>query len=124
MRRALQLIAHGSRQPEANADLHHFAEEIRRSGEYPFVIASFLELAAPSIEQGGAACVEQGAERVVLLPFFLSAGVHVQRDLTEARKRLAARFPHIDFRLAEPLGRHRLLLQIVEERARAAEQEV
>ena len=90
MRRALQLIAHGSRQPEANADLHHFAEEIRRSGDYHLVIASFLEFAAPSIEQGGVSCVEQAAERVVLLPFFLSAGVHVQRDLTEARKRLAA----------------------------------
>jgi sirohydrochlorin ferrochelatase len=124
MRRALQLIAHGSRQPEANADLHHFAEEIRRSGNYHLVVASFLELAAPSIEQGGVSCVEQGAERVVLLPFFLSAGVHVQRDLTQARERLAAQFPQVDFRLAEPLGRHPLLLKVVEERARAAEKGV
>src|SRR5438128_2341104 len=121
MRRALQLIAHGSRQPEANADLHYFAEEFRRRGDYDIVIASFLELAAPSIEQGGALCVEQGAERVVLLPFFLSAGVHVQRDLTEARERLAARFPHIDFRLARPLGRHPMLLTVAQERAHEAE---
>jgi sirohydrochlorin ferrochelatase len=121
MRRALQLIAHGSRQPEANADLHHFAEEFRRRGDYDMVIASFLELAAPSIEQGGALCVEQGAERVVLLPFFLSAGVHVQRDLTEARERLAARYPQVDFRLAEPLARHPLLFKVVEERAHNAE---
>jgi sirohydrochlorin ferrochelatase len=123
MRRALQLIAHGSRQPGANADLLHFTEEFRRRGDYELVIASFLELAEPSIEQGGVSCVEQGAERIVLLPFFLSAGVHVQRDLTEARERLAAQFPHVEFLLGEPLGRHPLLLQIVEERARAAENE-
>jgi sirohydrochlorin ferrochelatase len=85
------------------------------------VIASFLELAEPTIDQGGELCVSLGAERVVLLPLFLSAGVHVQRDLTEARDRLAERYPQVDFRLAEPLGRHPLLLKVVEERARAAE---
>ena len=122
MRRALLLIAHGSRQPEANADLHFFAEELRRRGAYDFVLASYLELAEPSIEQGVATCVEQGAERIVLLPFFLSSGVHVQRDLAAARDRLANQFAHIDIRLAEPLGRHALLLTIVEERAQAAEQ--
>jgi sirohydrochlorin ferrochelatase len=123
MRRALQLIAHGSRQKEANADLHYFAAELRQRGGFDLVIASFLELADPSIDQGGTLCAEQGAERVILLPFFLSAGVHVQRDLAEARERLAARFPHVDFRLAEPLGRHPLLVKVVEERASAVEQD-
>jgi sirohydrochlorin ferrochelatase len=120
MRMALQLIAHGSRQPEANDDLYYLAEELRRRGEFGIVEASFLELAEPSIEAGGVRCVEQGAERVVLLPYFLSAGVHVRRDLTEARNRLAERFPNVDFRLAEPLGRHPLLLEVVVERARQA----
>jgi sirohydrochlorin ferrochelatase len=57
---------------------------------------------------------------VVLLPYFLSAGVHVRRDLADARARLAARFPAVDFRLAEPLGRHPLLLDVVADRARSA----
>jgi sirohydrochlorin ferrochelatase len=114
---ALLLIAHGSRQPEANADLHYIAEAMRRH-VYPIVAASFLELAEPGIEESGAFCVEQGAERVILLPYFLSAGVHVRRDLTAAREKLAERFPQVEFRLAEPLGRHPLLLDVVAERAR------
>jgi sirohydrochlorin ferrochelatase len=121
MRKALQLIAHGSRQPEANADLHQVVNELRSRGEYAIVEASFLELAKPSIDRAGARCVEQGAERVVLLPYFLSAGVHVQRDLTEAREKLAARFPEVEFLLAEPIGQHSMLLGILIERARAAE---
>ena len=119
---ALVLIAHGSRQPEANADLIHVATELRRRGTYPIVEASFLELAEPTADQAGARCVGQGAERVILVPYFLSAGVHVQRDLTEIRRRLAERFPGVDFRLAQPLGRHPLLLDIVAERAREADQ--
>jgi sirohydrochlorin ferrochelatase len=120
MRQALLLIAHGSRQDEANADLHHLAAELSRRGIFQTVIASFLELAEPGIDEGGARCVAAGAERVVLLPYFLSAGVHVRRDLKAARNRLAAQFPGVEFRLAEPLGRHPLLAEIVTERAREA----
>jgi sirohydrochlorin ferrochelatase len=117
---ALLLIAHGSRQEEANADLLHVAAGLRARG-WSIVEASFLELAEPGIEEGGVRCVERGAERVILTPYFLSAGVHVRRDLAAARTRLAARFPAVDFRLAEPLGRHPLLLDVVAERARDAE---
>lgn len=119
MQTALLLIAHGSRQPEANADLLHVAAGLEARG-HAIVEASFLELAEPGIEAGGARCVERGAGLVVMLPYFLSAGVHVLRDLTAARDRLAKRFPAVAFRLAEPLGRHPLLLEIVADRARAA----
>ena len=56
---------------------------------------------------------------MILLPYFLSAGIHVRRDLTAARQRLAECFPRVDFRLAEPLGKHPLLIDVVAERARA-----
>jgi sirohydrochlorin ferrochelatase len=117
---ALLLIAHGSRQEEANADLLHAVAELRARG-WPIVEAAFLELAEPSIDDGGVRCVAQGAERVILVPYFLSAGVHVRRDLAAARARLAERFPKIDCRLAEPLGRHPLLLEVLADRIRAAE---
>jgi sirohydrochlorin ferrochelatase len=119
---ALLLIAHGSRQPEANADLHRLADELRRSGHYAAVEPAFLELAEPDIEAGGVRCVERGAGRVVLVPYFLAAGVHVRRDLAAARDRLAGRFPQVEFRLAEPLGPHPLLVEIVELRAADATQ--
>ena len=119
MKTALLLIAHGSRQEEANADLFHVAARLRARGQ-AIVEATFLELAEPGIEEGGIRCVEQGAERVVLVPYFLSAGVHVRRDLAAARAKLAERFPKVEFRLAEPLGRHPLLVDVVLERAREA----
>jgi sirohydrochlorin ferrochelatase len=116
---ALLLIAHGSRHAEANADLHHAARGLEERG-HAIVEASFLELAEPTIDDGGSRCVARGAGRVVLLPYFLSAGVHVRRDLTAARDRLAALYAGVEFRLAEPLGRHPLLLDVVEERLREA----
>jgi sirohydrochlorin ferrochelatase len=117
---ALLLIAHGSRQEEANADLYLLADALRERGEHEIVEAAFLELTEPDILQGAARCLAQGARRVILLPYFLSAGVHVRRDLAGLRARLAEENPAVEFRLAEPLGPHPLLLQLVSERARQA----
>jgi sirohydrochlorin ferrochelatase len=117
---ALLLIAHGSRRPEANADLEHLAGVLRARGEYARVEPAYLELCEPGIVAGGERCVAAGATRVVLLPYFLSAGVHVVEDLSAARDELARRHPGATFVLAEPLGRHPLLADVVAERAREA----
>jgi sirohydrochlorin ferrochelatase len=119
-RTALLLIAHGSRRPEANADLEFVAERVRERRQYPIVQTAFLELAEPGIDAGGALCVEGGATDVILLPYFLSPGKHVVEDLSAARDRLAALFPAVRFVLAEPLGRHPMLLEVIEDRAREA----
>jgi sirohydrochlorin ferrochelatase len=118
MTTALLLIAHGSRRGAANADLEHFARELRVRGPYTLIECAYLELAEPTIDMGGDRCVAAGARRVLLLPYFLSAGMHVTRDLEEARQRLAARHPGVEFRLAEPIGRHPLMVEILVERAR------
>jgi sirohydrochlorin ferrochelatase len=117
---ALLLIAHGSRRAEANADLEHLADQLRRSGRYSFVQPSYLELAEPAIAAGGERCVASGARRVVLLPYFLSPGVHARDDMESARAELAQRFPDVRFLLAPPLGRHPLLAEIVVQRAAEA----
>jgi sirohydrochlorin ferrochelatase len=118
---ALLLIAHGSRQPDANADLLHLCDRLRQRG-HPVVEAAFLELAEPTIAEAGGRCVARKAERVVMVPYFLSAGVHVRRDLAEEQRRLAERFPGVEFHLAEPLGRHPLLLEVVLDRVREVEE--
>ncbi len=121
MTTALLLIAHGSRQAEANTDLLDLAQRLRHSGHYAVIEPAFLELAEPTIEQAGRRCVERGAERILLLPYFLSAGVHVRRDLQEHRDRLAREFPAVAVALAEPLGPHPLLDAIVVQHAADAE---
>jgi sirohydrochlorin ferrochelatase len=119
--KALLLIAHGSRRPEANADLDFVAAAMRERGEYGIIQTSFLELAEPTIAAGGAMCVAAGAEAVTMMPYFLSAGVHVREDMLEAQAELQAQFPNVTFKLAPHLGRHPLLLDIVAERAQEAE---
>lgn len=112
-RTAVLLIAHGSREPAANDDLHALAARLATSGEHPIVVACFLELAEPDIPTGAGRCVAQGATRVLMVPYFLSAGVHLRRDLTAARDELQANHNGVEFHLGPPLGPHPLLDALV-----------
>src|SRR3954471_4449042 len=115
-RTAVLLIAHGSRHAAANDDLHRLAARFAEAGRYSIVEPSFLELAEPDIQVGGDRCVAKGATRVLMVPYFLSAGVHLLRDLTAARDSLRRRHPQVEFRLGPALGPHPLLEQLVAER--------
>lgn len=110
---AVVLIAHGSRLSEANGDARWMAEQLRRREKVRVVEVAFLELAEPTIETAASRCVERGADRVILLPYFLSPGQHVRTDLESWRQRLEGMFPTVSFRLGEPLGRHPLLVEVL-----------
>jgi sirohydrochlorin ferrochelatase len=115
---AVLLIAHGSRHAPANEDLNLMASRLAEAGEYRIVEPAFLELAEPDIAKGGGRCVDRGATLVLMVPYFLSSGVHLIRDLTAARDKLIARHPSVEFRLGPPLGPDPLLDALVARRAR------
>ena len=110
---AVLLMAHGSRRASANDDLVQLAGLVASRGPYRIVEVSYLELAEPTITTGGCACVSRGARRVLMLPYFLSAGVHVVTDLEAHRLELAAEFPETEFVLCPHLGLHPLMAEIV-----------
>jgi sirohydrochlorin ferrochelatase len=118
---AVLLMAHGSRRQNANDDLAKLAEIVRARGPYRLVEIGYLELAEPSIPAGAQACVEQGADTVLMLPYFLSAGRHVVGDLQRFRDELSARFPGVSFRLCPPLGLHPSMADIVLDRLKEGE---
>ena len=119
MIKALLLIAHGSRNKEANEDLVHLAKRLV-SSELQIVEPSYLELAEPEIETGGDTCVAKGAQLVIMVPYFLSAGIHVRKDLIESLELLTKKYPAVPFKLAGHLGPHPLLETIIRERIEEA----
>jgi sirohydrochlorin ferrochelatase len=111
------LIAHGSRYESANDDTRALAAGIVDRQSFRIAVAAFMEIAQPDIDAGAAECVRLGATRVIMLPHFLSAGMHVRDDLLAAKDRLEGRFPDVSFRLAAPLGQHPLMLDLLIDRA-------
>src|SRR5262245_878983 len=96
---AVLLIAHGSRRAEANGDLRQLADRLRQRFPDRVVETAYLELTEPTIPQAAANCVRQSATRVLMLPYFLSAGTHVTEDLRRYQTEFGAKWPNVRFEL-------------------------
>ena len=79
----LMLVAHGSRRDESNLEIESLAKKIAlfKVKEFEVVMSAFLEFAKPSITEAIAKCAVIGATEVTLLPYFLTAGVHITKDI-------------------------------------------
>jgi len=115
MKTAILLMGHGSRVAEANNVLHAIADMVRQQG-YEIVEVAFREMHAPNIQAGIDACVANGAERVLLYPYFLFAGAHVLEDLPAEMEVARHRHPGLQLLMGQPLGIHPKLGEIVCER--------
>jgi sirohydrochlorin ferrochelatase len=113
---AILLMAHGSRIPEANDAVREIATMVRTMTGYEIVEVSYREMHLPNIQEGIDACVKQGAERVLLMPYFLFIGAHVQEDLPEEMAQARERYPNVEFAMGNHLGVHRKLAEVVVER--------
>lgn len=113
---AILLIAHGSRLQAANDDLRHLAGMLAKRCPETLIECAYLELAEPTIPQGMQTCVDKGASRVQMLPYFLSAGTHVSNDLERYRRKFGEAHPDVTVTLCPPLGLHPALVDILLDR--------
>ncbi len=75
-----------------------------------------MELGEPSIQQGFDACVADGAEEVIVHPYFLSPGHHVTTGIPALVKQAASRHPGVACRITKPLGVHPKIGEVILER--------
>lgn len=84
------------------------------------VEAAHMELAEPTIAQAVERCVANGARRVIIAPYFLSKGRHIQQDIPALVAEAQKLFREVDCVVAEPIGVDSLLAQLIESRVLAA----
>jgi sirohydrochlorin ferrochelatase len=114
--RAVLLVDHGSRRPEANAVLDGIAELLRDRLPGTIVRVAHMELAAPGIGAGVDACVAEGATEIVVHPYFLGPGEHASQDIPSQVRAAGDRHRHVSIRVSEPLGVHPGLVDAILDR--------
>jgi len=115
---AVLVVGHGSRREEANADVRQAAQRISDRGGFPLVVASFLEIASPNIDEGFAQLVESGASHIIVHPYFLSPGRHTRGDIPVEVHRAALCHAHVSYQITEPLAAHAWVIDASIERIR------
>jgi sirohydrochlorin ferrochelatase len=110
---AILLFAHGSSLAEANRAVHELARQVEGLGPGSYVRAAFLQLAHPGLEEAVTEAVAVGRRRVIVIPYFLTAGVHLQRDLPNLIAPLTEKYPALSIEVGQALEGHPLMASII-----------
>jgi sirohydrochlorin ferrochelatase len=113
---ALVLFAHGSSVESANEAVRDVCRAAARSSDRP-VEAAFLEGGRPDLSGAVRSLIAQGAERVIVIPYFLTLGLHLQRDLPKLVEQVQAEHPDVAIEVTPPLDGHPALVDAVLDRA-------
>ncbi len=116
VKRGVLVVGHGSHRREANDDVREAARRIAERGRFPLVEAAFLEIEHPNISKAFARLVEQGADEIIVHPYFLSPGRHTRGDIPIEVREAASHHPGVNYRITEPLSAHPLVIEASVER--------
>jgi sirohydrochlorin cobaltochelatase len=115
---AALVIGAGTSSSEANAELVSMAVRLRGQLSTSIVEPAFVSLARPTVTEGIARCVEQGARQVVTVSYFLNTGVLARR--IEPQARAEAQRLGVDITIGEHFGTHKALAESLARRIHAA----
>ena len=120
MKRAVVLVGHGSKLPKSNEALNLVIEALRKKEPDTFFQAAYLELQSPNIPQGIELCLHQGAEEVVVIPYFVQTGKHVVQDIPRIIEETKTRYPQKKISLGEYLGFDGRIVSLILDRVTSA----
>ncbi len=115
----LIVFAHGSRIESANQAVREIASRLAET-RGDLVEAAFLELGLPDLAGAAARLVARGVSAIVVIPYFLTLGTHMQRDLPRLAKDASVRNGNVDIQVTSPLDGHPALLEALLDRASEA----
>jgi sirohydrochlorin ferrochelatase len=107
------LFGHGSRVEDANQGVRDLARQVQEAGPYRHVRAAFLELGQPDLPAAVAEAAGGGMQCVIVIPYFLTVGTHLQRDLPNLIAPLKQKYPQIAIEVGQSLEGHPLMASII-----------
>ncbi len=122
MKTGIAIFAHGSSVASANDSVRAVAGRVARQGGFELVEAAFLEQGTPDLAEAVARLAARGASRILVVPYFLTLGLHLQRDLPRIVADIARIQTGVEIRVTSPLDGHPAMAQALIERAREGEE--
>jgi sirohydrochlorin ferrochelatase len=110
---AVIILGHGSRSKGADEMVKRVVAEVKKTGGYEIVEHAFLQYVRPTPYDALEKCIQQQAEKIVIVPFFMQSGAHVIKDIPEFIEKAKKQHPDLEIRVTEFVGSHPLMTEIV-----------
>jgi sirohydrochlorin cobaltochelatase len=104
LHRPLLMVGHGTKDEDGRQSLIDFAAAYQALDTSRPVVPCFLELTAPTIQEGVDRCVEEGYTELSVLPILLFAARHNKFDVTNELDRARVRHPQVKFYYGRHFG--------------------
>ena len=98
------VLAHGSRDPLWRAPIESVAQQIAHADASASVACAYLELCEPDLPTAARQMVDNGVQRIRVLPLFFGMGKHAREDLPKLMAELAATHTGTTFELLPTAG--------------------
>ncbi len=116
MKTGIIILGHGSKAPQALELLRIYGDMVKSQSGYEIVEIASLQFNKPDLPEAIHQAVSAGADRIIIVPFFLYKGVHMQEDIPKVLSREQEKYPGLEIVLANHLGTDRRLVEIVIDR--------
>ncbi|NYF24778.1 sirohydrochlorin chelatase [Sporosarcina sp. JAI121] len=103
---AILYVCHGSRVKAGVEEAIQFIRSSQALIDVPIQEICFLELAAPSVNEGIAKCVDQGATKIAVVPILLLSAIHAKDDIPFEIEVGRIMYPDVEFTYGRPFGIH------------------
>ena len=117
MRTGVVVFAHGSTVASANDAVRAVVAKAARDSNWELFETAFLECAQPDLPQAVGWLAGKGVARILVVPYFLTLGIHLKRDLPRIIDELCGIHPGMEIRVTPPLDGHPALAEILRSRA-------
>jgi sirohydrochlorin ferrochelatase len=114
------VFAHGSKLESANDGVRAIASEMAQQGGYEAVETAFLEAGKPDLRGAVDILIGAGRVHIIVIPYFLTLGMHLKRDLPALVEEIRLVYPTLDIQVTPPLEGHPAMLDALLGRAREA----
>lgn len=110
------VFAHGSPVESANEAVRAVCRAMSEAGGHT-VEPAFLERGEPDLRGAISRLADAGFRRAIVIPYFLTLGLHLERDLPRLIREACAAHPNMKIDVTPPLDGHPGMVAILLDRA-------
>jgi len=113
---AVILMGHGSRVPGAGEGMEKVAQWLKEKRPGAVIETCYMSELGPHFPEILEKCVRDGADKIIVMPYFLHLGIHLREDIPAMMGTEAKKYPGLTLILGRHLGFDESLADLVGKR--------